>query len=111
MNDTFLAFALACSIRSLEEYELSRLNHAALIRKELRALLDALVDEEVAADKARWLLENRDKLGIELPPTSDPFATVVGSVSTGVASEAKALSSPDVGVGDGKLVAGHTVRS
>jgi len=47
------------STSSLESYELSRLNHAANLRREITALLDQWIEETVHAQLARWVLEDR----------------------------------------------------
>lgn len=44
---------------SLESYELSRLNHAANLRREIAALIDQWIDETVQARLARSILEER----------------------------------------------------
>ncbi len=44
---------------SLRSYELSRLNHAANLRKEITALIDQWVEETAAAILARWMIEYR----------------------------------------------------
>jgi hypothetical protein len=44
---------------SLESFELSRLNHAANLRKEIAALLEQWVAETAEAFLARWLREDR----------------------------------------------------
>jgi len=43
---------------SLESFELSRLNHAAQLRKEIAALLEQWIDEMAEALLARWLRED-----------------------------------------------------
>lgn len=48
-----------CSESAIESYELSRLNRAANLRKELRQLVDEWIDCEVEARLARWTLESR----------------------------------------------------
>jgi hypothetical protein len=47
------------SSASLESYELSRLNHAANLRREIAALIDQWIDETVQARLARCILEER----------------------------------------------------
>lgn len=44
---------------SLESYELSRLNHAANLRREIAALIEQWIDETVEARLARSILEER----------------------------------------------------
>ena len=58
-------FLLSASRNSLQSYELSRLGHAANLRKEISALLDQWMEENSAAMLARWLMDHRER---ELPP-------------------------------------------
>jgi hypothetical protein len=51
---------------SLESFELSRLNHAANLRKEIVALLEQWIEEAAEALLAHWVREDRD-----LPPQLD----------------------------------------
>lgn len=55
-------FLLSASRNSLQSFELSRLSHAASLRKEMAALLDQWIEENAAAMLARWLLEQRDRV-------------------------------------------------
>lgn len=57
-------FLLSASRNSLQSYELSRLGHAANLRKEISALIDQWMEETSAALLARWLMEHRER---ELP--------------------------------------------
>jgi hypothetical protein len=61
-------FLLAASRNSLQSYELSRLSHAANLRKEIGALLDEWLDENACAMLARWLIEKHER------PLRDPKA-------------------------------------
>lgn len=54
-------FLLSASRNSLQSYELSRLAHAANLRKEIGALLDQWMEENACALLARWLIEQRDR--------------------------------------------------
>ena len=54
-------FLLSASRNSLQSFELSRLSHAANLRKEIVALLDQWLEENAAAMLARWLLEQRER--------------------------------------------------
>lgn len=54
-------FLLSASRNSLQSYELSRLAHAANLRKEISALLDQWVEENACAMLARWLIEQRER--------------------------------------------------
>ena len=76
----------AASNASLESYELSRLNHAANLRREISTLIDQWIDETVQARLARRILDERAlkrcslrcaplepqrQLPFEVPATSD----------------------------------------
>ncbi len=54
-------FLLSASRNSLQSYELSRLSHAANLRKEITQLLDSWLEENTAAMLARWLIEQRER--------------------------------------------------
>jgi hypothetical protein len=54
-------FLLSASRTSLQSYELSRLSHAANLRKEIGQLLDSWLEENAAAMLARWLMEQRER--------------------------------------------------
>ena len=53
-------FLLSASRNSLQSYELSRLSHAANLRKEITQLLDSWLEEHTAAMLARWLMQQRE---------------------------------------------------
>jgi hypothetical protein len=53
-------FLLSASKNSLQSYELSRLSHAANLRKEITQLLDSWLEENTAAMLARWLMQQRE---------------------------------------------------
>jgi hypothetical protein len=55
-------FLLSASRNSLQSYELSRLSHAANLRKEIAQLLDSWLEENSAAMLARWLMEHPKRL-------------------------------------------------
>jgi hypothetical protein len=54
-----LEYLVTSSRQSLESYELSRLNQASNLRKELRDVVEEWVETEVDARFARWILECR----------------------------------------------------
>jgi hypothetical protein len=54
-------FLLTASRNSLQSYELTRLSHAANLRKEIGALLDQWLAENSAASVARWLIDQRER--------------------------------------------------
>lgn len=49
-------FLLTASRNSLQSYELTRLSHAANLRKEIVALMDQWLEENSSAAVARWLI-------------------------------------------------------
>ena len=51
-------FLLSATRNTLQSYELSRLGHAANLRKEMTALLNQWLEENAAAMLARWLMEH-----------------------------------------------------
>jgi hypothetical protein len=53
-------FLLTASRNSLQSYELTRLSHAASLRKEIGVLMDQWLEENSAATVARWLIEQRE---------------------------------------------------
>jgi hypothetical protein len=57
---------------SLESFELSRLNHAANLRKEIVALLEQWIEESAEALVARWVREDR-----KLPPQPDQMLDIL----------------------------------
>jgi hypothetical protein len=65
---------------SLESFELSRLNHAANLRKEIAALLEQWIEVTAEAFLARWVREDRklpsppDQEADILPQAELPFA-------------------------------------
>jgi hypothetical protein len=66
-------FLLSASRNTLQSYELSRLGHAANLRKEIGSLLDQWLEENTAAMLARWLIEQREST-LSVPedsPTTD----------------------------------------
>ncbi len=54
-------FLFSASPFTLHSYELSRLNHAANLRKEMGRLLDQWLEENACAMLARWLIEQRER--------------------------------------------------
>ena len=69
-------FLLTTSRNTLQSYERSRLSHAANLRKEISSLLDQWLDENTAANLARWLIRQREVsvLGPEQPPAAETTA-------------------------------------
>jgi hypothetical protein len=84
-------FLLSASRNSLQSYELSRLSHAANLRKEITQLLDSWLEENTAAMLARWLMEQRDH------PAAREYSDHAASAASG-------------SVGNEERVAGHEAR-
>ena len=53
-------FLLSATRNTLQSYELSRLNHAANLGKEIKQLLDTYVEESSNARLARLLMEQQE---------------------------------------------------
>ncbi len=51
-------FLRTASVQSLEDFELTRLNHVDLLKKRLRAQIDEIIAEQSAANVARMLIES-----------------------------------------------------
>ncbi len=88
-------FLLSASRNSLQSYELSRLGHAANLRKEIGALLDLWMEENSAAMLARWLLEQwaRPQQVPEAAPTGEPLPKKGHAVSDNFFSD-RAVRAP-----------------
>ena len=70
-----LDYLRAASTTSLQSFELSRLNHAANLRREIAALIDQWVQETSEATLARYLLDHHASLH-DLPnPPAEPIST------------------------------------
>ena len=57
-----LDYLQAASRASLQNYELTRLNHAANLRQEIAALIDQWIQETSEAMLARWMLDHHKSL-------------------------------------------------
>jgi hypothetical protein len=57
-----LDYLQAASRASLQNYELTRLNHAANLRQEIAALIDQWIQETSEALLARWMLDHHKSL-------------------------------------------------
>ena len=66
-------FLLTASRNTLQSYELSRLAHAANLKKEISTLLEQWLQENTAANLARWLIEQRQRAvtGAEETPAAE----------------------------------------
>ena len=68
-----LEYLRQASPASLQSFELSRLNHAANLRREIATLIDQWIQESSEAMLARWMLDQRNSLHETRLPTSDLF--------------------------------------
>lgn len=62
MDDPAFRLLLSLSGNSLLEYELSRRNHAANLRKQMLALLVEWAETEAQALQARWMIDHGQEL-------------------------------------------------
>ncbi len=70
-----LEYLRQASPASLQSFELSRLNHAANLRREIGALIDQWIQESSEALLARWMLDHRNSLHESRVPAPDLFQT------------------------------------
>jgi hypothetical protein len=75
-------FLLSASRNSLQSYELSRLSHAANLRKEIMQLLDCWLEENSAAMLARLLMQEREHLAAHERSERPAAASVVDERTT-----------------------------
>ena len=94
-------FLNSASSFALHSYELSRLSHAANLRKEIGKLMDQWLEENACALLARWLLERRKNLAGPLDPSRSPTP----GDSSGSAASHNALSSSPAREMDGGAAA------
>jgi hypothetical protein len=62
MSEIPLKYLLETSRNILGEYQLSRLNKATLLKKEIRERHEQMIDNLVEAAFALWLREHRDQI-------------------------------------------------
>lgn len=87
MPEIPINFLANCSIRSIEELMLSKANHAANIRKQLRIVIDQYIEEAVQEEFARWMLNNREEIRKEMKSLLNPVVLDGRSAGRGVAEE------------------------
>jgi hypothetical protein len=68
-----LEYLRQASPASLQSFELSRLNHAANLRREIGVLIDQWIQESSEALLARWMLDHHDSFRESRVPASDLF--------------------------------------
>ncbi len=80
-------FLRSASRTSLQSFELSRLSHAANLRKEIAVLLDQWMEENSAAMLARWLIEQQRPIELqEIAPAAEMLPEARHSVSDNIFS-------------------------
>ena len=93
-------FLFSASPFTLHSYELSRLNHAANLRKEMTRLLDQWLEENACAMLARWLIEQRERsvreeaLGAKPGETASPGSPALDSASDNFLAESSRSREP-----------------
>ena len=94
-----IEFLLSASRSSLNDFELSRLNLAALLAKRLRETLHEMVEENALAMLARLLIENEGLRGIGVNPlqecfnfSSDAFRNEPGGIGPGAGKPKPSLA-------------------
>ncbi len=85
------------SLRSLESFELTRLSHAANLRKEIVSLVDEWMEESARAMLARWMREHWSQLrgpDASVEPTLDLEPESVPKPSAALAAAARTRPAP-----------------
>lgn len=86
--DPPLEYLRTASRSLLQSFELTRLNNAANIRKEITTLVDQWINEAAQAMLARWMLEHRNTLHAPLQTAAE---------SAPAAESTDVLPLPDLG--------------
>jgi hypothetical protein len=73
-------FLLTASRNSLQSYELTRLSHAANLRKEIGTLMDQWLEENSSAAVARWLMAQRERPADVAEASANDAAPPTGSI-------------------------------
>lgn len=77
-----LDYLQAASRASLQSFELTRLNHAANLRREIAALFDEWIQETAQAMLARWMLDHHKSLQASPMSSSELVRTFVDPVAS-----------------------------
>ena len=62
MSEIPLKYLLECSTNILGEYQLSRLDKAARLKRDIRERYEQMIDNMVEAAFAMWLREHREEI-------------------------------------------------
>ncbi len=108
-------FLHTASVSSLQSFELTRLNHAANLRREISALIDQWIQETCEALLARWMLEHHNSLHSQTvtpsellrtiqQPSADPFPDIPQASTDIRALESSfpGIKGPIIGLNGGK---------
>jgi hypothetical protein len=76
-----LDYLQAASRASLQSFELTRLNHAANLRREIATLIDQWIQETSQAMLARWMLDHHKSLQSSSMSPTDVVRSLVDPVS------------------------------
>ena len=77
-----LDYLQAASRASLQSFELTRLNHAANLRREIASLIDQWIQETSQAMLARWMLDHHKSLQSSSMSPTELVRSLVDPVST-----------------------------
>jgi len=87
-----LDYLRQASAASLQSFELSRLNHAANLRREIGVLIDQWIQESSEAMLARWMLDHHNSIHESSRPASDLFQSFLDPTSA-PASNSQSIAS------------------
>lgn len=108
MSDTQpLAYLITNSKDSLESYELSRLNRASNLRKEMFQVLEKWIDAEAQARMARSILDCRR---VEIAGANEPVAPLRGQLLAGLTNEEEVVLDAETSFESGKKENGARLR-
>jgi hypothetical protein len=77
-----LDYLEAASRASLQSFELTRLNHAANLRREIAALIDQWIQETSEAMLARWMLDHHKSLQSSPISSTEVVRTMIDPAAT-----------------------------
>lgn len=108
MSDTQpIAYLITNSKASLESYELSRLNRASNLRKEMLQILERWIDAEAQARMARSILDWRR---VELDNANEPLCGLRGELLMGLTEEGEEVHDAEIAFESDKKENGARLR-
>ena len=105
-----LDYLRQASPTSLQSFELSRLNHAANLRREIGALLDQWIQETSEALLARWLLDHHNSLQESRIPPSELFQSFIEPEPNSLPASANIVPAPPRFADLRQPLSGHAER-